>query len=85
MSPQFSPHLAQDVDSQSECLTAGSQRSDKARVYVIRRSLRGLADILIPDAPEMETSQRLLDAGLQQRGLVISGIAYAELAAHFPT
>jgi hypothetical protein len=44
-----------------------------------------LLDILIPDAPAMETSQRLLDAVLQQGGLVISEIVYAELAAHLPT
>ncbi len=43
-----------------------------------------LLDILIPDAPAMEISQRLLDAALRQGGLVISEVVYAELAAHFP-
>jgi hypothetical protein len=37
-----------------------------------------LLDILIPDAPAMEASQCLLDAGLQQGGLVISEIVYAD-------
>jgi predicted nucleic acid-binding protein len=44
-----------------------------------------LLDILIPDAPEGETSQRSLETTLQQGSLVISEIVYAELAAHFPT
>ena len=44
-----------------------------------------LLDILIPDAPEGETSQRSLETALQQGSLVISEIVYAELAAHFPT
>ena len=44
-----------------------------------------LFDVLIPDAPEGETSQQLLDAAQHQGGLVIGEIVYAELAAHFPT
>ncbi len=44
-----------------------------------------LLDVLIPDAPAMETSQQSLDAALRQGGLVINEVVYAELAAHFPT
>jgi hypothetical protein len=44
-----------------------------------------LLDILIPDAPAQETSQPLLDAALQQGGLVIKEVVYAELAAYFPS
>jgi predicted nucleic acid-binding protein len=43
-----------------------------------------LLDVLIPQAPAMESSQQLLDASLRQGGLVISEVVYAELAAHFP-
>jgi len=37
-----------------------------------------LLDILIPDAPAQDTSQQLLDAALEQGGLVISEIVYIE-------
>jgi predicted nucleic acid-binding protein len=43
-----------------------------------------LLDVLIPQAPAMESSQQLLDASLLQGGLVISEVVYAELAALFP-
>ncbi|GIX47914.1 MAG: DNA-binding protein [Candidatus Tectimicrobiota bacterium] len=44
-----------------------------------------LLDLLIPDAPEGEASQALLEAALRQGKLVIGEVVYAELAAHFPT
>lgn len=42
-----------------------------------------LLDLLIPDTPFGEVSQRALESGLQAGRLVISDIVYAELAAHF--
>lgn len=42
-----------------------------------------LLDLLIPDAPFGEVSQRALESGLQAGRLVISDMVYAELAVHF--
>jgi predicted nucleic acid-binding protein len=44
-----------------------------------------LLDLLIPDTPFGEVSQQALEQSLQAGRLVISGMVYAELAAHFPS
>ena len=44
-----------------------------------------LLDVLIPDAPTGDNSQRLLEDALRDGEIVISEVVYAELAAHFLT
>lgn len=43
-----------------------------------------LLDLLIPDAPHGDLSERLLGTALRQGALIINEVVYAELAAHFP-
>jgi predicted nucleic acid-binding protein len=43
-----------------------------------------LLDVLIPDAPHADTSERALAEGLRAGAVVISEPVYAELSAHFP-
>lgn len=42
-----------------------------------------LLDLLIPDAPHGDASERLLGEAIRAGALVISEVVYAELAAHF--
>lgn len=44
-----------------------------------------LLDLLIPDTPFGEVSQRALEDSLRAGRLIISDMVYAELAAHFPS
>lgn len=43
-----------------------------------------LLDVLIPDAPHGDESERALAEALRAGAVVISGPVYAELAVHFP-
>jgi len=43
-----------------------------------------LLDVLIPGAPHGDDSERSLAQALRAGAIVISEVAYAELAAHFP-
>lgn len=43
-----------------------------------------LLDILLPGAPHVSASKRLLDQALQQGALVVNEVVYAELASQFP-
>jgi predicted nucleic acid-binding protein len=43
-----------------------------------------LLDVLIPDAPRGDESERALAEAVRAGAVVISDLVYAELAAHFP-
>lgn len=43
-----------------------------------------LLDILLPGAPNLSASKKLLDEALQQGALVVNEVVYAELASQFP-